>query len=99
MTKPSSTINPEYITQIVKEAVRSVGGASILRVRVSPEDMEFIKVVGLSEQLGELAKGWAFEADATIKSGCIVDSSAGEADFQLDRAWERIRAGVIKSLA
>jgi flagellar assembly protein FliH len=89
-------INPEYILPLISEAIDKVGTASIKRVRISPEDMEFINIVGVEKQLKEFDGSWVFEADGTIRSGCIVDTSAGEIDFQLEPAWERVKDKIIR---
>src|SRR5690606_16120529 len=80
-------VNPEYLVHIVREALGQAGAAAIRKIRVSPQDYEFIEVVGLRRQF-ESEGSWDFEADETIRSGCIVETSGGEIDFQLDRAWE-----------
>ncbi len=92
----SVEIQPEYIIPIINDALKKSGGASIRRVRVSPQDMEFIDIVGIEKQIKGYDGSWSFEADDTIRAGCIVDSSAGEVDFQLDKAWDRIRDHVLK---
>lgn len=91
-------INPEYIEPVLNEALALAKGAAIRKVRVSPQDMEFVEVVGIEKKLRSFDGTWTFEADATIKSGCIVETSAGEIDFQLDRAWERIQGSVMKAV-
>ena len=89
-------INPEYIAEIVREAIGQAGSAAVKKVRVSPQDLEFIEYAGLKERMRELAGSWQFEADASIKSGCVVHTVAGEIDYQLDRAWERVRDQIVK---
>jgi flagellar biosynthesis/type III secretory pathway protein FliH len=91
-------INPEYIVQILHEAIGHCGGARVKKVRVSPDDMEFIKVVGVEKRLKEFDGSWHFEKDDTIRSGCVVESSAGDLDYQLDQAWERIKENVVRVL-
>ena len=90
-------INPEYITAIVREALGKAGGAAIRTVLVSPQDLEFIEVVGVAKQLKEFDGSWKFEADQSIRAGCIVNTSAGTVDFQIDKAWERVRDAILKS--
>lgn len=92
-------INPEYIAPLVTEALGLAGGAAVRKVRVSPEDMEFIQIVGIGKHLKAFDGSWQFEKDDSIRSGCIVETSAGEIDFQLDAAWDRIKENVVKSLA
>lgn len=88
-------INPEYIVEIIREALKLSGGAVVRKVRVSEQDMEFITVVGVAKQLKEYDGTWEFEADPTVQAGCIVQTSAGEIDFDLDKAWERVRDQVV----
>lgn len=90
-------INPEYITEIIRQALSKAGGASIKTVRVSKQDLEFIEVVGVAKQLKEFDGSWKFEADESVRAGCILSTSAGEVDFQLEKAWERIRENILKS--
>ena len=89
-------INPEYIIKILRDALKQSGGATIKRVRVSPQDMEFIEVVGVQDKISEFVGGWKFEGDPSIRSGCVVESSAGEIDYQLDKAWNRIKDAIMK---
>ena len=96
--KQAVDVNPEYIGVIVKEALSHAGSAIISRVRVSPQDMEFIEVVGIAKHLVELDSAWQFEKDDTVRAGCIVDTSAGEIDFRLDKAWDRVKDEVLKVL-
>lgn len=91
-------INPEYIVQVIKEALKAAGGSTVHVVRVSPEDMEFIEIVGVADKIKDVDGTWKFEKDDTIKSGCVIDTSSGEVDFQVNKAWERIRDGVLKSI-
>lgn len=88
-------INPEYIVGIVKSAVSQAGGADIRKIKVSPQDMEFIEVVGVHKLFKDFEESWRFEADASIRAGCVVETSAGEIDFDIDRAFERIREKVV----
>ena len=89
-------INPEYIVEIVREALSKAGTALVERVRVSPEDYEFIELFGVRKILDDSDESWNFESDETIRSGCIVDTSAGEIDYQLEEAWQRIAEQVVK---
>jgi len=89
-------VNPEYIVPLVREALQKSGGAVIRAVKVSPEDFEFIEFIGAPQITPEYDQSWHFEKDETIRSGCVVETSSGTVDFQLDAAWERIRDQVIK---
>jgi flagellar assembly protein FliH len=89
-------INPEYIVDILREALKYAGTASIKKVKVSAQDLEFIEVMGLSKKLKEFDGSWAFEADENLKSGCVIETSAGEVDFNLEKSWERIAESVVR---
>lgn len=89
-------INPEYIVGIITEGIALAGAADIKRIRVSPEDFEFIELVGLTTHIQQYDGSWEFAADETINSGCILETTAGELDFQLDVAWKRVKNKVIR---
>jgi flagellar assembly protein FliH len=91
-------VNPEYLIGIVREGIRLSGGAVIQNIRVSPEDYEFIKLLNLPKQFKDYDGTWEFIADETIRAGCIVTTAAGEVDYQVDKAWERVKEQVIKVL-
>ena len=87
-------INPEYILPVIEEALSLTGGAVVKKVRVSPDDFEFISVVG-TESISKAYDGsWEFVADDTIKAGCVVETSAGEVEYDIDKAWERTKSAV-----
>jgi flagellar biosynthesis/type III secretory pathway protein FliH len=92
-------INPEYILGIVRESIQLAGGAIIKAIKVSPQDHEFLSLLNLPKQFKEYDGTWSFEADATVNSGCIVITSGGEVDFQLEPAWERIKSKVARVVA
>lgn len=89
-------VNPEYILGIIKEATKLTGGATIKAIRVSPQDLEFLKMLSPDKQFKEFDGSWSFQADETIHAGCVVEISSGEVEFDLDKAWERIKESVIK---
>lgn len=89
-------INPEYILPILQEALGLAETAVIKRVRVSPADLEFINVVGLYKSIKEFDATWEFSADETIRAGCVIETSAGEVVYDLDKAWQRVKQNVAK---
>jgi flagellar biosynthesis/type III secretory pathway protein FliH len=89
-------VNPEYILEIVREALKLTGGSSIKTVRVSPQDLEFFNMVKLSKEFKQYDGSWSFQADDTVKAGCIVESSSGQVDYDISRAWQRIADQVVK---
>lgn len=95
----SIEVNPEYILPIIKEAIALTGAATIKRILVGKDDFEFLTVLGFDKQFKGNGAGWNFELDDSIRMGCIVETSAGEVDYQLDRAWERVKEGLLKARA
>lgn len=89
-------INPEYIVEVLKQALALVGSASIKKVKVSAQDLEFIEIMGLTKKLKEFDGSWTFEADEGVKAGCLIETSAGEVDFDLHKAWERIASVAVR---
>lgn len=89
---------PEYIGIVVKEALRYVGSSKVRKVRVSPQDMEFIEVVGIKESLAQFDFSVSFEADPSIRSGCVVETSDGEIDSRLSEAFDAVKDKILKSV-
>jgi flagellar biosynthesis/type III secretory pathway protein FliH len=89
-------VNPEYVLGIIKEAVKLTGGATIKAIRVSPQDLEFLKLLSPDRQFKEFDGSWSFQADETIHAGCVLETSSGEVEFELDKAWDRIKESVLK---
>lgn len=89
-------VNPEYIIPIIKEALDIGGSSFISSIIVSPQDFEFLELVGITKTLREEGQTWEFKPDETIKAGCILETSTGTVDFDLDKAWERIAEKVVK---
>jgi flagellar assembly protein FliH len=89
-------INPEYILQVIQDAVKLTGGATIKAIRVSPQDLEFLKMLSPEKQFKEFDGSWSFQQDDSIRAGCVVETSSGEVEFDLDKTWERIKESVTK---
>ncbi|NLF24863.1 MAG: hypothetical protein GX589_04300 [Deltaproteobacteria bacterium] len=89
-------INPEYIMPVIKNAVSLSGTAAIKNVRISPQDFEFVELMGIAKTFKEYDGSWEFVPDQTIKAGCVVETSAGEIDYQLDEAWDRIKERMVR---
>lgn len=91
-------INPEYLLPIIQQALDLTGGATIKKIHVSREDFEFLKLISLEKRFPEYDGTWQFEADDTVKAGCIVETSAGEVNFDIQSAWDRVKDQVLKAL-
>jgi flagellar biosynthesis/type III secretory pathway protein FliH len=85
----------EYIVSVIREAMQSAGAASIETIRVSPRDFEFLVHQGAGEKLAAgVGSKSIFASDETIKAGCVVVTSSGEINLDLDQAWTRLQTKV-----
>jgi flagellar assembly protein FliH len=86
-----------YVVGVIKEALRSAADAKVLEVRVSPADYEFLKLgeYGAPDRIISGEK-LTFVSDESIRSGCILNTTRGAIDLDLDRAWARINEKVSK---
>ena len=85
----------EHIMPLVKEAVTLAGSTDVRKIRVSPRDYEFIQGMKAAQAGDSQAAPWVFEADDSIRIGCVVETSSGDIDFDLEKAWERIRDQIV----
>ena len=90
-------IKREYIIGVIKEAFRAAGDSKVIEARVSPADYEFLRLgeYGAPNRIvsGEKLN---FVSDESIKAGCILHTTSGVVDLDLDRAWTRINEKVSK---
>jgi flagellar assembly protein FliH len=78
---------------IVRTAAAQVRETQGLRVRVHPEDAEWLGWQGN-------AAGWNLQADPSVAlGGCIVESSQGSLDARLELQLERLRDALCKARA
>lgn len=96
LTHHSVEINPEYILPIIREGLGLAATAVVKTIKVSPQDLEFIQLMGISKILKERDDNWEFVADAGVRAGCILETSAGEIDFDLESAFARIKDQALK---
>lgn len=87
----------DYIVGVVQEAIKLSAGAQIASVRVGSQDFEFLNLQGYGDKTKTIAgEHLSFVSDDSIRAGCVLVTSAGEVDFDLGKAWERIRAKVLQ---
>jgi flagellar assembly protein FliH len=87
----------EYVVNVIREALQAAGGAEIKSIRVSPQDYEFLSLNGYGERVkihGDAKL--SFTSDETIRAGCVVETSSGQVDFDLDKAWSRMHGKVFQ---
>ena len=91
-------VRPDYIVDVIREALKSLGAAKPLRVRVSPQDYEFLEVVGLPPELSTQELGVVYVIDESVRSGCIVETDFGEVDMILDKMWEQVKDSIYEAV-
>lgn len=87
----TSDVRPEYIVDVVREGIRSLGAGTPTRVRISEQDYEFMQVVGLPPEISEEELGVKYVVDPLIKTGCVIETNFGEIDLQLESMWEQVK--------
>ncbi len=98
LTRATVDYNPEYILPIIKSGLEQAGGALVRSVKVSKEDLEFLTLAGALAGLEGAGTKWQFVADDSVKSGCIVETTSGEIDLQIDAAFERAKNQILKAI-
>lgn len=98
LTRATVEYNPEYILPIIKSGLEQAGGAMVRSVKVSKEDLEFLTLAGALAGLDGAGTKWHFVADDTVKSGCIVETTSGEIDLQIEAAFERAKNQILKAI-
>lgn len=87
----TAEIRPQYILDVVRGALESEGAGKPLRIRVSPQDYEFLEVIGLPAELSTQETGVHYVSDENVASGCVLETDFGEVDLQLEKMWEQIK--------
>ena len=89
----SSTVDikPDYILNVIRAGIASLGAATPLSIRVSHEDLEFLEVVGTPTDISPEELGIKYIGDESIKSGCVIETDFGQVDVQLDAMWDKIK--------
>lgn len=87
---------PEYILDVIRQALKNTGVAQPKVIRVSQQDYEFLDVVGLPPELSETELGVKYVPDDAIQSGCIVETDFGDVNLELEPMWEKIKDKLYK---
>ncbi len=94
----TAEIKPDYIIDVIRQGLHSIGAAKPLRIRVAEQDFEFLEVIGLPPELSKEELGVQYVADPSIKSGCIIETDFGEIDLQLEEMWEKIKSQLYETV-
>ena len=88
---------PDYIVEVIRRALADCGAGTPLRIRVSPQDYEFLTIVGLPVDVLPGEAGVQYVADEAISAGCVVETDFGHVDYELDKMWEQIKADLYEA--
>ena len=94
--------DPTVVVDQVESAIAMLAGATRLRIRVNPDDLEMIErhfgsVAAAVRDASDL--DLRLESDeAIIRGGCVVSAGDGEIDARLDHQVSRIVHGVFPEL-
>jgi flagellar biosynthesis/type III secretory pathway protein FliH len=87
----------ECVVTVIQEAMQAAAGSEIKCIRVSPQDYEFLSLNAYGERIKIHGEGkLSFVSDETVRHGCIVETSSGQVDFDLDQAWARMHHKVFQ---
>ncbi len=90
---------PEYILEVIRSGIGHLGGSKPFRIRVSPDDFEFLEVVGLPEDLTMEDAKIQYLSDENISSGCVIETDFGELNLELDKMWLEIKNMLFKAVS
>ena len=93
------TLNPQVITNVVREAISYLDNPENIKVYVNPDELQIlldtIKMEGLYE-IGRPEMEVELKADRRVSpGGCIVDSDSGYVDAQLATRMEKVEQAVM----
>lgn len=90
----TAEIRPDYIVDVIRQAMSVLGAAKPIRIRVSEDDYEFLSVVGLPPELSKEELGVEYVPDESVKSGCVVETDFGQVNLELEKMWEQVKEGL-----
>ena len=88
--------HPELVVDVVRATLRTVANLPIVRVRVHPDDYQFLETAWSTITRAAGDPPVELLADATIqRGGCVVDTASGFADSQPRTRLDEIRMHVL----
>jgi len=94
----TAEVRADYILDVIKNALHSTAGGNPLRIRVSPQDYEFLQVIGLPPELSTEETGVQYVADDGVSAGCVVETDFGEVDLRLEQMWQQVKENLYEVL-
>jgi flagellar assembly protein FliH len=89
------TTSPETLFSLVRSAIRRVGEARTVTIRLAPADLEQLEAAGGGERVGPASAKIELVADPTLSVGdCLVESELGMVDGRLETRLQELRRGI-----
>jgi flagellar biosynthesis/type III secretory pathway protein FliH len=84
--------NREVVVKVAREALKSVGNLQQVTLKMNPQDLRFLEENQMSvAQLAPHISDVRVEAaDSIEQGGCVIDSSCGRIDAQIDSQLKMI---------
>lgn len=93
-------VNPDSVLSVARCALRKVVDSTKIKIRINPSDIKTVEN-HKDKILGQLGKNSAIriESDGTIqRGGCIIETSFGDIEAQIDKQYQIIEQALIKEL-
>ncbi len=86
------TTNKDVVLNVVREALKKVVGNENIRVRMCPDDLQFMNES--KSQIPELSEDFnkvTFESDESItQGGCVIDTNQGDIDARIEKQLQTV---------
>lgn len=89
-------IDPGGLLEVIKEAIRRVTEDDVIRVHVSPEDLELVRRhrEEILKDLGDSTKLILYPDPEVTPGGCFVETEFAEVDARIETQLEAILEGL-----
>ena len=92
--------SPEPLFAMVKSAVRRLGDARRLTLRLHPDDAALLEPKEVRQRIGLTLMQVEVVADARLGRGdCLIDSEAGSIDGRIDARLDELKRGATATLS
>jgi flagellar assembly protein FliH len=93
-------LDPEMVSAVVAQAMRQLGGATPLRVRISELDLQLLhnSPQGRALMAARNAVEWLADS-ALLAGGCVLETERGSLDARLQSQFARLQAAWVAAAA
>lgn len=94
VVRDTLSTRPETILTVIREALQNLPQQSAV-VRINPEDMQLVKRY-MEEHFSSLDQR-IVEDTNILRGGCVIESSGGQIDAQVQTRWRRVVENLTQS--